>query len=206
MDKAPKSREISDDEFPSEDEKPIRICVEPDCNNPCVKRGRGYAKWCQEHLFNHPNTDDKTKANATLVRPPDRGAVAKKAEKQVTALLGALQIAFVSQGDRYCAWAVGETAEDIASNAGILASDIKWVAKAVDAGDKYFAAMLLTLNVAKLGLMIGVHHDWVPYAGPIKFLVPKPPEKNVMPMNQANVRVVGDSRLVDASTIDHPTA
>jgi hypothetical protein len=177
-DTIPKSMQDADpNEFPSNvsnSDVSVRLCMETDCDTPCVKRGRGYAKFCGEHLFNH--TVDDTKPNTRTVTTT-KDKVAKKAENQAKALLAFAQGSFIAQGDQYCAWAVGECAEPIAENLGAVASDIKFVANMVEKGDKYFALVMLTANITKLGLMIGVHHDLVPYTGPIKLIVPKPPAK-----------------------------
>jgi hypothetical protein len=180
-DSVPKSRAVdldSESEFPSNG-PPIRICEEPGCGEPSVKRGRGYARWCGEHLFNHPNSPEKAGPRSKVIAPTiDKNKVKEKAEERVKALLGFAQMVTYSKGDEYCTWALGETGEPIAENIGILASNIKWIASSVEKSENIFAVAMLTLNVMKLGAMMGVHHEWIPWSGPVKMLVPKPPPKN----------------------------
>lgn len=206
-DKPPVSRseEVSPNDFPSES-PPIRLCVELGCENPAKKRGRGYAKWCDEHLFNHPNSGDDTPPKSRNIAPVDKSKVAKKAEEQIKNMLGFAQLAFYGKGDVYCTWAIGEVGDDIAKHGGTLASNIKWMANLVDKGENTFAMALLILNMAKLGLMIGVHHDVVPYTGPVKLLVPKPPPKEVGTVVPIRIRNMVDTHatedVIDASSSD----
>lgn len=158
------------DSFPD-----VRMCTEPGCEEPAKKSGRGYSKFCVEHLF-------VNKGGSTPVAehvPVKNERAATKAEDQIKALLAATQLGMMAKGDLYCAWAVGETAEGIAKNAGMVAADFKLVARMVDKTDKYFAVTMLAYNVARLGLMVGVHHGMIPYSGPIKLLVPKPPDNPI---------------------------
>lgn len=174
MDSVPFSmQEVND--FPEEDSPPIRICEEESCEEPAKKRGRGYSRWCTIHLEDHKGDTSPRPSNPkTVTVSNDR--VAKKAEEQAKAFLSVFQGAFLAKGDQYCAWALGETAEPIAKNLGMVASDFKFVAKMVDKSDKYFALTMLTYNVTRLGLMIGCHHDVIPYHSSMRFLgVPEPP-------------------------------
>ncbi len=198
-DTLPKSRADDIDTFPtSSPNVSVRMCVEPGCDNPAKKRGRGYAKWCDEHLFNHPNSGDDSVPKSRVIVKEDKSKVAAKAENQIKNMLGFAQLAFAGKGDVYCTWAIGEVGDDIAKNGGILASNIKWMANFVDKGENSFAMALLILNLAKLGLMIGVHHDAVPYSGIVKWLVPKPPPKDVgtvIPIRAKNL--IQDGRPID---------
>lgn len=202
-DTSPKSRAADVDDFPSESPAitSVRMCSEPGCENPAKKRGRGYAKWCDEHLFNHPNSGDDTPPKSRPIATADKSKVAKKAEDQIKNMLAFGQLAFAAKGDVYCTWAIGEVGEDIAKNGGVLASNIKWMANFVDKGENTFAIALLIMNLAKLGLMIGVHHDAIPYTGVVKMLVPKPPPKNegtVIPIRVKNL--VNEGAVVDAES------
>lgn len=198
MDHAPKSRQSEDldnGEFPI-DAPPIRICEEPNCGEPCVKRGRGYARWCGQHLFDHPNSPDKPGPRSKAVVPTvNKDKVKERAQARVMALLGFVQMAMYAKGDEYCTYAIGETGEPIAENIGILASNIKWLAGAVEKSENLFAVAMLTLNVMKLGAMMGVHHEWIPYSGPVKMLVPKPPP----PKDIGTVTPIRLRNLIDAN-------
>lgn len=192
------------DDFPL-DTPSIRICLEPDCGEPCVKRGRGYAKWCGEHLFNHPNSNDDKAPRSRRVEPEDsdkaKAKRAAKAEDQVKALLSFAQLGLAAKGDVYCTWAIGETGDDIAKNVGVLASNIKWMASAVDKSENMFALLLLTMNVGRLVAMMGVHHDWIPYTGPVKILVPKPPPDS--PTNiPVRIKNMGVKKATDADSAE----
>lgn len=198
-DSTPKSRSADVDDFPA-DSPPIavqKMCIEPGCDQPSKKRGRGYAKWCDEHLFNHPNSGDDTPPKSRPIVSVDKSKVAKKAEGQIKNMLGFAQLGFAAKDDLYCAWAIGEVGEDIAKNGGILASNIKWMANFVDKGENTFAMALLIMNLAKLGLMIGTHHDVVPYTGIVKMLVPKPPPRN----DGANVRPIRLRSLINEGAV-----
>lgn len=207
-DSSPKSRTVSDDDFPIASDNPttIRICLEPGCGEPCVKRGRGYAKWCGEHLFNHPNSSDQRAPRSRTISSEDadkkKAAIKKRAEDQIKGLLGFAQIGLAAKGDMYCTWAIGEVGEDIANHTGTLASNIKWMATAVEKSENTFAILMLTLNVVKLGAMIGVHHDMIPYVGPVKMLVPKPPPKDVGTTIPVRIRNMAakDSEVIDVDS------
>lgn len=176
--------EVSSDDFPTEVN--IRICEEDGCESPCKKRGRGYARWCEQHLYNHTGDDSRPRSRRSTTTVADveaikaaKDKVAKKAENQTKTLLSAAQLTFMGAGDMYCAKAIGQLAEPIAENMGAVASDFKLVASMIDKTDKYFALTLLMLNVTRLGLMIGTHHDVVPYGAPLKLIgIPEPPPKD----------------------------
>jgi hypothetical protein len=207
-DTAPRSRsvDVSESDFPTDSPvATVRMCIEPGCDNPSKKRGRGYAKWCDEHLFNHPNSGDDTPPKSRVIVREDKSKVAKKAEDQIKNMLGFAQLGFAAKGDGYCAWAIGEVGEDIAKNGGILASNIKWMANFVDKGENTFAIALLIMNLSKLGLMIGVHHDVVPYTGVVKMLVPKPPPKEVGTVVPIRVNNLVNGSAVDATVSDNPS-
>lgn len=196
-----RSEDVSANDFPSDSPTTVRICLEPGCDNPAKKRGRGFAKWCDEHLFNHPNSGDDTPPKSRVIVTVDKSKVAKKAEDQVKNLLGFAQLGFYAKGDVYCTWAIGEVGDDIAKHTGTLASNIKWMANFVDKSENTFAIALLILNLAKLGMMIGVHHDAIPYAGPVKLLVPKPPPKEVGSVVPIRIHNLNDSaNPVDADS------
>lgn len=152
-----------------------RICLEPDCENPCVKRGRGYAKWCGDHLFNHPNSPDKAPASR-VITVVDKSKVKEKAKTSTLKLLTLPQYAFIAKQDAYCAYMIGEIGPEIAENVGDLAANVKLVANLVEKTETHLALAMLTVNVGRLVLAIGVHHGYVPYSGPIKLIVPKPPD------------------------------
>ena len=169
--------EVSEEQFPDKPtaaDKPVRICAEEGCNKPCKKRGRGYAGWCDEHLFNH--LGDKPPKSREIVTI-DRSKIAAKAEAQSAILLGFAQKTFLLRGDQYCAYMIGAKGEDISKNIGAVAADFKWMAKVIDKSDKYFALAMLTMNLGELALAIACHHEVIPWAGPVKHLVPKPPPK-----------------------------
>lgn len=168
---------VETDDFP-DDDPPVRVCEEDGCEQPCKKRGRGYARWCEDHLFNHSGDDSKPRSRRTVEDvAAKRSRVEKKASDQTKALLAPLQMIFIGKNDMYCAAAIGELAEPIANSMGAVAADFKFVANMIDKTDKYFALTMLTMNVTRLALIIGTHHDLVPYSGPIKLLVPEPPKK-----------------------------
>jgi hypothetical protein len=45
----------------------------------------------------------------------------------------------------------------------------------IDKTDKWASLGVLLWAMLRLGLVLGVHHDVVPYVGPVKMLVPPPP-------------------------------
>lgn len=174
-DSVPKSVTISDAEFP--EDVAVKICAEDGCDNPAAKRGRGYSAWCTEHIYLHKGEKPPKTKEITVT---SRDKIAEKAESQIKAMLAVAQVGLVLKNDNYCAWAIGETGDDIAKSGGKVAADFKWMAKGIDKADRYFALLILTMNVGKLALMMGVHHDVIPYKGPVKVLVPRPPNNDKM--------------------------
>lgn len=154
----------------------VRICYEPNCDNPCVKRGRGYARFCGEHLFNHPNSPDKPPASR-VIQVESKSKLKEKAKQSTLKLLTLPQYAFMASGDAYCSYVIGEIGPEIAENVGDIAANVKWVGQGIEKLETHLALAMLTVNVTRLGLAIAVHHEVVPYSGPIKLIVPKPPPK-----------------------------
>lgn len=177
--------EVAD--IPDFETKPVRICEEDGCENPCKKRGRGYARYCEDHLFNHTGDDSRPRSRRSTGNVEDvrlveekRARSAAKAEAQTKALLAPIQLVFIGKNDLHCAKAIGELAEPIAKNVGDVAADFKLVAKMIDKTDKYLAVTMLALNLTRLGLIIGTHHEVVPYSDAMKLLgIPEPPPKPV---------------------------
>lgn len=106
-----------------------------------------------------------------------KSKVAAKAEKTTIRWLAIGQTLLVANEDIYCAVAMGNVGPDIAKAVGQVAVDIPWLSKMLDEGDKYTALATLVFSVGRLGLMMAVHHDLVPYNKYTKVLVPPIPEK-----------------------------
>jgi len=116
----------------------------------------------------------------TLNLDPDnarKSKVAAKAEKTTIRWLAIGQTFLVVNEDFYCANAMGTIGPDIAKAVGQVAVDIPWLSKMLDEGDKYTALATLVFSVGRLALMMGVHHDLIPYNKYTKVLVPPIPEK-----------------------------
>jgi hypothetical protein len=106
-----------------------------------------------------------------------KSKIAAKAEKTTIRWLAMGQMVFVGKGDIYCANAMGMIGPDIAKSVGLVAVDIPWLSKYLEEGDKYTALATLLYSVGRLGLMMAVHHDLIPYNDYTKVLIPPIPEK-----------------------------
>lgn len=110
--------------------------------------------------------------------PDDLGytdKLSKRAQKAEQTILGwetMAQMYLMTQGDIPCAVAIGVVGKEIAHNAARVCDDFPWLLKGVEAGDKWTGVFALSLSVARLGLMIGIHHDVIPYNDITKMLVP----------------------------------
>jgi len=173
-------------------ETTIRICEEPDCDNPCKKRGRGYARWCDEHLFNHPNSPDKA-PKSRVITVESKSQRKEKAKQSTLKLLTLPQYMFIAKGDAYCSYMIGEIGPEIAENMGDIAANNKWVANMVERSETGLALAMLTVNVGRLCLAIAVHHEVIPYSGPIKLIVPRPPDKT--DSEGSRLRIVNDANV-----------
>jgi hypothetical protein len=103
-----------------------------------------------------------------------KGAAAT--EEKVKNFFVPVQIGLIGSGDLYCAKAVGEDIPAIAKALGELGEDFPLLKQVVDLTDKWGAISQLAYHGARLAAAIGVHHEWLPYEGPIKFLIPPPPQ------------------------------
>lgn len=156
----------------TDDERPV--CSEPGCGRPCRKRrgAEGFLPYCSIHNTAHAGGGGSPKSRDPKLLEEARNASAKRIEQQLTGWLALLQRGLVVQEDWYCAKIVGEEGPAIAKAAADVAQDFDWVKTALEKTDKYGTLAILLVAVSKVGLAIGVHHGYVPYAGPIKFLVP----------------------------------
>lgn len=103
-----------------------------------------------------------------------RGAAAT--EEKVKNFFVPVQLGLLGSGDMYCAKMVGEDIPAIAKALGELGEDFPLLKQVVDLTDKWGAISMLAYHSARLIAGIGVHHEWLPYEGPLKFLIPPPPQ------------------------------
>lgn len=87
-----------------------------------------------------------------------------------------IQMGLLGSGDTYCAKAIGEEIPLIGTAVGELAEEFPLLKRVVTAGDKWAALGNLAYHVGRLAACVAVHHNLLPYAGPVRFLVPPPPE------------------------------
>jgi hypothetical protein len=104
-----------------------------------------------------------------------------KAEKSAKKWIGMGVVALYSNGDQYCASALGTVGKEVAESLGEVANQFPWLAEMLGESDKYTAVLGLIYNVGRLGIMIGVHHDWVPYNTVTSFFVPDPKKPFPLP-------------------------
>lgn len=121
---------------------------------------------------------DKPPKSTSIVGSNQRKAQSvKKIEDQTSHWLGMIQIGLMASGDQYCAAAIGEEGPPIARSIAEVAQDFPLIKKVVESTDKWGALAVLTYHSMRLGLIIGVHHNAVPYTGIVRFMVPPPPPK-----------------------------
>lgn len=167
------------------------VCTEPGCPRGCrkIRHSDNFHPYCSAHLTEHNAAGDyagptntgtsgqKTPGSRTPHRlAEERKAAARRVEQNVTGWLAMVQGGFIASGDMYCARGVGEIGPPLAAAVGNVAVDFPILQKGLDKADKWASLGVLAYQIARLGLLIGVHHGVVKYEGPIRFLVPQPPQ------------------------------
>lgn len=153
------------------------VCQEEGCQRPCRKRKNSpnFFPYCAKHNALH--------TGSAMASPKSQGyeeleKQRKKAVLDVTnSVIGffqPIQLGLAASDDWYCATALSNTVPPMAQALGDLSEDFPWLQKAVGTVDKWAALTQFCLAVLKLGVMVSVHHEWLPYEGVVRFLAPPP--------------------------------
>jgi hypothetical protein len=147
-----------------------------DCGKPCRKAGRGYSRWCLEHSRDHrgDKAPKSRQPDSVKILADKRTAAVARTEKTVTQWLVMGQVGLIASGDIYCAKAIEEEGPPIARALAEVSQDFPMLRRAIETSDKWGALSVLAFHTGRLALIIGVHHNVVPYEGVVRFLVPAP--------------------------------
>lgn len=183
-------RQIND-QFVTTDDGQVRpVCQEIDCDKPCRKRKNSpdFFPYCAKHNAIHTGSSmasPKSQSYEALTEQRAKGA--KAVEENVKGWFSPIQVGLMASGDVYCATALGIEIPPMAKALGDLSIDFPWLQGALGTVDKWAALSQLAFHSARLAAMISVHHEWIPYEGAIRFLVPPPDSVRMSPNGQTPV-------------------
>jgi len=188
---------VVNDQFVQMDDGQTRpVCQEPNCDKPCRKRRNSpdFFPYCAMHNAMHTGSGMASpKSQSYEALQEKRAKSARDVEEMVKGFFLPFQVGLMASGDAYCATALGVEVPPLAKAIGDISMEFRWIQTAVETTDKVSSLVQLAFHFARLCLMVSVHHQWIPYEGAIRFVVPPPDSVRMSPNGQPTFSDNGDS-------------